>query len=137
MKYSANGTFVYKNTVQSLTTGLPGKTQSLTTEHFNNSIIEKWSADNLIYTTDGNVGIGIRNPKKKLDINGDIKANNLCIINDNGNEECINFAFILLAKELILGSIPKDYRDFDLINRLSKDDIIKYLLPKNMSSNNQ
>ena len=125
MKYSANGNFIYKKT----TTGLPGHhrpvclqgkeagpafgAQSLIKEHFDISVIENWSADNLIYTTDGKVGIGTRDPRKKLHINGDIKTNNLCLTNENGDEECINFAFILLAKELILGIMPKEYRDFE------------------------
>ena len=123
MKYSANGIFVYKKSI----TGL-------TKEHFNNSIIEKWSADNLIYTTDGKVGIGTRDPRKKLHINGDIKSNNICLTNENGDEECINLAFILLAKELILGVIPEEYRDLELLNSLSKDDIKQNLLPKHMTS---
>jgi len=116
MRYDANGTFFLKDKVLK--------------ENFSNKVIENWSADNLIYTTDGKVGVGTRNPKKELDINGDIRMKNLCMLNNNGEEICINAAFLVLAKELILGVIPKEYRDLNLLNSMSINDLSKKLIPE-------
>lgn len=122
MRYDANGTFFIKNKVLK--------------ENFSNKVIENWSADNLIYTTDGKVGVGTRNPTKELDINGDIRMKNLCMLNNNGEEICINAAFLVLAKELILGVIPKEYRDLNLLNSMSINDLSKKLIPDQMNSEN-
>lgn len=90
----------------------------------------------MIYTTDGKVGVGTRNPTKELDINGDIRMKNLCMLNNNGEEICINAAFLVLAKELILGVIPKEYRDLNLLNSMSINDLSKKLIPDQMNSEN-
>ena len=122
MNYSATGDFIEKKNIK---------------ENFSNSNIEHWSADNLIYTSDGKVGIGKRDPEKELDINGDIRIKNLCMLNENNEEVCINAAFLVLAKELILGVMPKEYRDFNLINSFSKNDIVNNLIPSQMNSENE
>ena len=124
MIYTANGDFTNN---ESLTTGLPEQSQSLTNEHFGQK-----STNNLIYTTDGNAGIGSRDKNNKLHIksineNFTVPDNEMCIKNNNGDEECINYAFILLAKELIFGIIPEEFRNYDILNNLSKEDIKKYL----------
>ena len=87
---------------------------------------------NVILIGIGLVGNEIINQIKKLDnINIICLANSKKMLyNENGDEECINLAFILLAKELILGVIPEEYRDLELLNSMSKADIKQNLLPK-------
>ena len=130
MIYTANGNFTNNKTTpgfKSLTTCLPVQTQSLTKEHFGQK-----SINNLIYTTDGNTGIGIRDKNNKLHIksineNFTVPDNQFCMKNNNGDEECINYAFLLLAKELIFSILPEESRNYDTLNNLSKDDIKKFL----------
>ena len=54
MSYKANGDFIELK------------------EHFNDKIIEHWEVDNLLYTANGNVGIGTSTPTHTLDVVGEI-----------------------------------------------------------------
>lgn len=62
MKYSANGDYI------------------------KNPIIEHWSTEGTLYTSDGNVGILTNNPQARLDVNGDIKTSgNIEVKSRNAN----------------------------------------------------
>ena len=105
MSYKANGDFIKVN------------------EHFDNKIIEHLNINELLYTANGNVGIGTNNPQKKLDINGDIRTKKICFVNsDDTDETCIDYSIALLTTEMLRDIMPDDKKD---LNQLSSLDTIE------------
>ena len=97
MKYSANGNYIINNN--------------------KNNIIEHWSTEGTLYTTDGNVGILTNNPQARLDVNGDIKASgNLFLKSRNSNlvVDGIDYDSVLRLKNkddsgwTIINSVPNN-----------------------------
>ena len=106
MSYKANGDFINVK------------------ENFDNKIIEHFDTNELIYTANGNVGIGTNNPQKKLDINGDVKAKKICFVNsDNTDETCIDYSIALLTTELLRDIMPEDKKDFNELGSMNTSDI--------------
>lgn len=93
-------------------------------ETFKNDIIEHWQVDNLLYTANGNVGIGTNNPEKKLDVNGDIRVKKLCFVNDENDERCIDYNSTLLMSEMLKSVLPDQNKDMTRLNSMSSQEIL-------------
>ena len=106
MSYKANGDFIELK------------------EHFNDKIIEHWEVDNLLYTANGNVGIGTNNPQKKLHVEGDIKAKKICLTNEDGTDEkCIDYSLALLTTEMLKTAMPENMKDLNKLSSMNISDI--------------
>lgn len=110
MSYKANGDFI--------------KEKAKVKEHFNDKIIEHWEVDKLLYTANGNVGIGTNNPQKKLDVNGDIRTKKICFINDDGTDEkCIDYSIALLTTEMLRSVMPDEIQDLNQLSSMNANQI--------------
>lgn len=87
-------------------------------------IIEHFDANNILYTANGNVGIGTENPEKKLDVNGDIRAKNICLVNSDGtNERCIDFSVAFLTTEMLRAILPENIQDLSDLSSMNTTEI--------------
>ena len=115
MSYQANGDFIKNKKI----------------EHFNNEkIIEHWEVDNLLYTANGNVGVGTSDPKKKLHVDGDIKANKICLTSADGTDErCIDYSLALLTSEMLRTAIPNN--DLEQLSSMTSSQINELITTMN------
>lgn len=80
--------------------------------------------NNLLFTANGNVGIGTSNPQKKLDVDGDIKVKKICFSNqDNTDETCIDYSIALLTTEMLRNIMPENINDLTQLSTMNLDDI--------------
>ena len=91
-------------------------------EHFDDQ--KKLELNNLLFTANGNIGIGKTDPQKKLDVDGNIRAKKICFVsNDDNDERCIDYSIALLTTEMLRSVMPNNVKDLDQLSLMNKSQI--------------